>query len=166
MVEAEEMSDSQKVQAVLILSRACGADGMVAGQVLDLSEEKRGLEETLLLHRLKTGAMIAAAAELGCVAAAAGEKACQIARCYGESLGLAFQICDDLLDITGDEQVLGKPIGSDRQEGKTTFVDLLGIEGAEAEVLRYTEMAENAVADLTDSRFLIWLAGALAQRRH
>jgi len=166
LAEADGMSDSQKVQAVQILSRACGADGMVAGQVLDLSEDVRGLEQTLLLHRLKTGAMIAAAAELGCVAADAGDAAREIACCYGENLGLAFQICDDLLDVLGDEQVLGKPIGSDRVEGKTTFVDILGVDGAEREVARYTQIAKAAVEDLPDCAFLLWLAAVLAERRH
>ena len=85
-----------------------------------------------LLHRLKTGAMIAGAAELGCVAAEMpAEKRAQAVE-YAAQLGLAFQIRDDMLDVVGNEQELGKPIGSDREEGKLTFVDLCGLENAAA----------------------------------
>ncbi len=165
MLTAPELSAQQRAECALILARAAGADGMVAGQVLDTLHHLTGREEIAGMHRLKTGAMIAGACELGAAAAGAGETLRQAAREYGYALGLAFQIRDDMLDVMGDEATFGKPIGSDREEGKVTFVDLLGLEGCEAEVLKYTAQAKAALAPLGETDFLEQLADTLSTRK-
>ena len=148
-----------------MLAEACGGDGMVAGQVLDIQGQTADVEALRLLHGLKTGAMIQAAAELGCVAADGGEDLRRRAREYAQHLGLAFQVRDDVLDVTADQAELGKPTGSDAAEGKRTFVDLLGLPGCEELVERETALAKAAVADLPGSGFLLELADMLAERR-
>lgn len=148
----------------LILAKASGADGMVAGQVLDTLHAPQTEEALTEVHRLKTGAMIAAGCLLG-VAAAGGSKALHsAAEEYAHQLGLAFQIRDDMLDVVGDEAVFGKPIGSDREEGKVTFVDLLGVNGCAAAVRKCTERAKAAVAAFDTDGFLSALADSLAER--
>lgn len=162
---APAMTAQQRIDAVAVLSAACGGGGMVAGQVLDVDHLAQGEADLRLLHRLKTGAMLQAAAELGCVAAGADDGLRQRARDYGCHIGLAFQVRDDVLDVVADQGELGKPIGSDRAEGKRTFVDLLGLEACQALVAEETAKAKAALADLPDSGFLLNLADHLAERR-
>ena len=162
---APAMTAQQRIDAVAVLSAACGGGGMVAGQVLDVDHLAQGETDLRLLHRLKTGAMLQAAAELGCVAAGADYGLRQRARDYGCHIGLAFQVRDDVLDVVADQGELGKPIGSDRAEGKRTFVDLLGLEACQALVAEETAKAKAALADLPDSGFLLNLADHLAERR-
>ena len=162
---APAMTAQQRIDAVAVLSAACGGGGMVAGQVLDMDHLAQGEADLRLLHRLKTGAMLQAAAELGCVAAGADYGLRQRARDYGCHIGLAFQVRDDVLDVVADQGELGKPIGSDRAEGKRTFVDLLGLEACQALVAEETAKAKAALADLPDSGFLLNLADHLAERR-
>lgn len=162
---APAMTAQQRIDAVAVLSAACGGGGMVAGQVLDVDHLAQSEADLRLLHRLKTGAMLQAAAELGCVAAGADDGLRQRARDYGCHIGLAFQVRDDVLDVVADQEELGKPIGSDRAEGKRTFVDLLGLEACQALVAEETAKAKAALADLPDSGFLLNLADHLAERR-
>ena len=162
---APAMTAQQRIDAVAVLSAACGGGGMVAGQVLDVDHLAQGEADLRLLHRLKTGAMLQAAAELGCVAAGADDGLRQRARDYGCHIGLAFQVRDDVLDVVADQGELGKPICSDRAEGKRTFVDLLGLEACQALVAEETAKAKAALADLPDSGFLLNLADHLAERR-
>ena len=164
LTEAPCLSAENRLEAVRTLSRACGADGMVAGQVLDSVYDVRDEAGLTTLNRLKTGVMISAAAELGCVAAGMdAEKRCQ-AREFGDGLGLAFQLRDDILDVTGAQEVFGKPIGSDKAEGKVTFVDLLGVDGCQREVEAQTKHAKAAVAGWADSDFLRELADRMVLR--
>ena len=165
LAAAEGRSAQQRIDAVAVLARAAGGDGMVAGQVLDLDGKCRSREQVELLHSLKTGAMIAAAAELGCVAANAAPEQRQAARDYAREVGLAFQIRDDMLDVIADQTEFGKPIGSDREEGKTTFVDLIGLDGCEREVAACTGRAKAALSDFPGNGFLLELADQLAERR-
>ena len=162
---APDMTDDQRVRAVRTLASACGGDGMVAGQVLDLDGNCRNECEVNLLHRLKTGKLLCAAAELGCIAANAPANICRRAVEFGEHIGLAFQIRDDMLDVIGDEQEFGKPIGSDREEGKVTYVDLLGLNECGMLVERETEQAMNALEGIEKNEFLIEFAAKLAERR-
>ena len=163
MIAGAALSAQQRSDAVQVLANACGPAGMVAGQVLDM--QQRSSEDALCrLHSLKTGEMIAAAAELGCIAAAAPMSARQCARRYAMKLGLAFQVYDDVLDVTGTEAQLGKPIGSDREEGKFTFVDLLGVDGALSYAARCTEEACAALDGTQDFQFLRELAQRLLRR--
>ena len=164
IAQAPMMSAENRLEAIQVLSRACGADGMVAGQVLDTMYDvgdEAGLRE---LNRLKTGVMISAAAELGCVASRMPATMRMRALEYADSLGRAFQIQDDILDVTGDQAVFGKPIGSDREEGKVTFVDLKGIAGCQKEVAELTDRAKSAVSTWGDRMFLLTLADELLKR--
>lgn len=165
LASAPHMTAAQRAEAVAVLAEACGADGMVAGQVLDTQSLCASLSEVKCLHSLKTGAMIRGAALLGCVAAGAGEEDRRRAASYAEHIGLAFQIRDDMLDVIADQAELGKPVGSDREEGKVTFVDLLGLEECGKLVERETELAKSAIRDLADSEFLLELADQMADRR-
>lgn len=140
------IDDKQKVMMIKELADAIGADGMIGGQVIDIENESRAgdIDEENLINmcRLKTGALLKASCRLGCISADADGDIIEKAGLFGEKLGLAFQIVDDILDVTGDEKTLGKPIGSDEQQNKTTFVSLYGIEGSKrkAEELTYEAM--------------------------
>ncbi len=126
---AERVAD-----VVFELARASGAIGMVGGQVIDIEAtgKKITAEELETLHRAKTGELLLVAVRAGARMGGADPAAMERLTAYGRALGLAFQIVDDVLDITADLQTLGKDPGSDRDAGKTTFVDLLGIDGARA----------------------------------
>ena len=164
IAEAPCMSDGSRVEAVRVLARACGADGMVAGQVLDTLYGIHTEEQLKAMYRLKTGVMISGAAELGCVAAGMDEEKRRKAREFGDNLGLAFQIRDDILDVEGSEDVFGKPIGSDREEGKVTFVDVKGLAACQQAVEDYTAAAKAAIADWEGSEFLLELADRMVKR--
>ena len=164
IAETPELSDAAKLGAVRSLAWASGADGMVAGQVLDLTEYGRDRETLTLLCERKTCFMIQAAAEMGCAAANAPAALTAALTRYASLLGLAFQIRDDLLDVIGDVAAFGKPIGSDREEGKTTFADVLGTDGCAAEVERLTGEAVASLACVEDAAFLTELARRLATR--
>ncbi|MDD6145446.1 MAG: polyprenyl synthetase family protein [Oscillospiraceae bacterium] len=118
------------LKALSLLSSLAGANGMIGGQVVDLKNEDRqcGLDDLEKMDRLKTGALIKCSALLGAVCAGADEAKMNAAALFAEKLGHAFQIVDDILDVTGDEKELGKPIGSDAQCGKSTYVSVLGLE--------------------------------------
>ena len=121
-------------ELVAALARAAGGQGMVGGQILDLAAERQPLDEHLVirLQRLKTGEMIVFSASAGAILGRAGGSERQHLEMYAHDLGLAFQITDDLLDVTGDAAVLGKTAGKDENAGKATFVSLLGVDGARA----------------------------------
>jgi geranylgeranyl pyrophosphate synthase len=143
------------------LFEAGGIEGMVGGQWLDLEAERRRLplSELTEVHRGKTGALIRAACTLGGMAAEAGPARLEALTAYGEDVGLAFQIADDVLDATGTSEQLGKPAGRDAQLSKSTFVVLLGIEGARVEAQR---LARRAVAHLERAGVPSGALGALA----
>jgi geranylgeranyl diphosphate synthase, type II len=143
------------------LFQAGGIEGMVGGQWLDLEAEGQALQlpDLIGVHRGKTGALIRAACTLGGLAAEAGEVELQALTAYGEDIGLAFQIADDVLDATGTSEELGKPAGRDAQLEKSTYVVLLGIEGARAEA---QQLARSAVAHLDRAGVPSGTLGALA----
>ena len=164
ILTAPGLTVEQKTACALILAKAAGADGMVAGQVIDTLHAPKTQEELTEVHRLKTGAMIAGACKLGVAAAGGTEEQLKDAEKYGYQLGLAFQIRDDMLDVMGNADEFGKPIGSDREEGKVTFVDLLGIDGCQQAVLMCTKQAGEAVCAWDWDGFLANLADMLAER--
>ena len=164
MAEAPCLPAENRLEAVRTLARACGADGMVGGQVLDTVYNVDTAEGLTQLNRLKTGVMISGAAELGCVAAKMNQGMRSQALAYADGIGKAFQIRDDMLDVVGDAAVFGKPIGSDKEEGKVTFVDVLGLDGCAQEVERCTESAKAAVANWSDHMFLWELADRMVGR--
>jgi geranylgeranyl pyrophosphate synthase len=143
------------------LFQAGGIEGMVGGQWLDLEAEGRTLElpELIEIHKGKTGALIQAACTLGGLAAKAAPPELTALTAYGEDVGLAFQIADDVLDATGTSEELGKPAGRDAELSKSTYVALLGIEGARAEAHR---LALKAVAHLDRAGVPSDALGALA----
>lgn len=155
------------VEAVACLAKEAGPEGMVGGQALDMAGEGRALtrKELERLQSLKTGALISAAAELGCIAAGGTAEQRAAVRTYAQCLGRAFQIQDDILDVTGTAEELGKPTGSDRVNEKSTFVTALGLEESHALVHRLTDQAEAALEGFDQPEFLIQLAQSLAQRR-
>ena len=129
------MGRQERVADVVFeLARASGAIGMVGGQVIDIEAtgKKIAVDELETLHRAKTGELLLVAVRAGARMGGADAAAMERLTAYGRALGLAFQIVDDVLDITADLATLGKDPGSDREAGKTTFVDLLGVDGAKA----------------------------------
>ena len=140
------------------------------GEITALFDEFRNVDKDRKrefgqqLNRLKTGMMISGAVELGCVAAKMNAGMRSQALTYADGIGRAFQIRDDMLDVVGDAAVFGKPIGSDREEGKVTFVDVLGLDGCAREVERCTEAAKSAVANWSDHMFLWELADRMVGR--
>lgn len=154
------------VEAVCCLSRAAGSAGMVGGQALDMAGEGRALNrgELELLQSLKTGALISAAAELGCIAAGGAPEQRVRVRDYAQALGRAFQVRDDMLDVISSSEELGKPVGSDRANEKSTFVTVLGLEGCSALVESLTRQGIGALSGFDNPDFHIQLARSLAER--
>lgn len=156
--------------AVYELSRAAGSFGMIGGQVMDLAGEHQRLplEALKKLHAHKTGAMIEVSATLGCLAAglSLNDPRTEAAKRFARGIGLAFQIVDDVLDATADEALLGKPIGSDAENEKTTFLTYFTVDEALNEARAVTKEAKEALADLPQSTFLMELADYLLSRNH
>ena len=150
-----------------ILAGAAGVDGICGGQFMDLSAEGHALsaEELSALQGRKTGALLSAACMLGAVAAGADETAIDLASQYGAQLGAAFQIRDDMLDVLSTVGELGKPIGSDKRDGKTTFMSLYGEERCARMVEKITAQACATVAGMDADGFLTALAKKMASRR-
>lgn len=152
-----------------ILADLAGMSGMVGGQVIDLiSEGKKVPLETLgEMHLKKTGALISVACMMGAASAGADEETVRLAKDYGTNLGLAFQIMDDILDVTSNEETLGKPIGSDKDNEKSTFVTLLGINRCYELVKEYTEKAISALESINgDTAELKEIAIKMSERKN
>lgn len=130
-------------ECIRILSKCAGVNGMIGGQVIDLESEGKaiGIDTVITLNALKTSCLLQAAAMLGCAVSCADNAVMTAAENYGFNLGLAFQIVDDILDVTGDISVLGKPIGSDAENNKSNFVSLLGLDEAKKQAQLYTDKA-------------------------
>lgn len=161
-----ELPAERIVEAVACLSLAAGPSGMVGGQALDMAGEGRGLTQSELeqLQSLKTGALICAAAELGCIAAGGSREQRIQVRGYAQALGRAFQIRDDMLDVISTDQELGKPVGSDRTNEKNTFVTCLGLENCARLVDQLTQQAIQSLEGFAGPDFHGWLARQLAER--
>lgn len=161
-----DLSDENKVMAVSLLSQNSGVSGMIGGQVIDLLFENAepSLKDLLTMYRLKTGALISAACLMGCISANATKEQFAAASKYAYTLGIAFQIQDDILDIIGDESKLGKPIGSDAQNNKSTYASIAGIEKAKKDVQLLTDNAISQLSVFEDNEFLIALSRALINR--
>ena len=145
------------------LAARCGTRGMVAGQCADLTAEETGGNAELLryIHLHKTADLLTAPLAMGLTLAGAGEDLLAQAREYGKNLGIAFQIIDDILDVTGDEATLGKHTGKDAQEHKCTWVSLYGLDQARKDAKTYTERAADSIKN--DENAAIFLK-TLAQR--
>lgn len=138
-----ELPAENRLNAVAVLAKQAGAMGMIGGQVIDLDSECKNVPIQVLkeMDDLKTGALISAACQMGCILAGADDKLIQAADRYAKNIGLAFQIMDDILDTTSTSEELGKPVGSDTENEKSTYVSLLGIGAAQELVNQLTEQA-------------------------
>lgn len=170
MLALAPVPDKAVRDAVAALSRAAGSFGMIGGQVIDLAGEgkKLPLDTLLKLHANKTGALIAVSAELGCIAAGLSrddERTCA-AREFAQSMGLAFQIVDDVLDATSDTETLGKSIGSDERSKKTTFLTYYTSQEAMHYAMEMTEKGKSALEGIEGNAFLLALADHLLNRRN
>ena len=168
IAEANSLSPYERIEAVRILSSAAGERGMIGGQVIDLMGESRKLdfEDLLRLHSHKTGALIECSVRLGCLAAGYGENSpeAEKLREYAKNIGLAFQVIDDILDRISSEEELGKPIGSDATNNKTTFLTFYSIDEAKAFAGALTERAISAISDIEGSELLTDFACYLLER--
>lgn len=161
-----DLPPETKAQAVSLLAQNAGVGGMLGGQVLDIKYEltEPTMRELLTVHKMKTGALISAACIMGCLAAGAGSEQISAASKFAYHLGIAFQIKDDILDIVGTSEALGKPVGSDSANHKTTYATKAGLEKAQADVKRLTDKALAALDVFEDRTFLCTLAKALIER--
>ncbi|WP_106627699.1 polyprenyl synthetase family protein [Selenomonas massiliensis] len=150
------------------ISRAAGAEGMVGGQVLDLEAENRqiSMEELRRVHTGKTGALFRAALRSGAILAGASEEQLSALTAYADHFGLAFQITDDILDVIGNAEEIGKPVGSDEKNHKSTYVTLTSLEMAQELARRTVEEAEAALSAFgQEAAFLRELVAYLVNRK-
>lgn len=165
------LSPLQKSEMVLLLAQAAGDRGMICGQVLDINAPKANIGDMaylLQMHRMKTGALIRAAAKLGCISAGK-EYDAQImtaADLYASNIGLAFQIVDDVLDVTGDAQELGKNTGVDSRANKLTFLNFYSVDEAMTYASQLTQQAIEAISTYDCDGRLCALAEYLLKRTH
>ena len=155
------------ISGVSALSSLAGSRGMIGGQVIDLLNENNpnaDFENLQLMDSLKTGALIEAACVLGCIVAGADEEKLNAARCFAQNIGLAFQIKDDVLDVTSSLEKLGKMTGSDSQNGKSTYVTLLGVEKCQRLVEKLTDDAMSSLEAFDNNEALKAYAEYLAHR--
>ena len=164
VVSNAELPPERVLEAIQVLSECAGSLGMVGGQVLDIQSEHRVLseQEVLDIQTRKTGALISAACAMGAIAGGANEAQYDAACQFAAGLGLAFQIRDDILDVIGSAEELGKNVGTD--EEKNTFVRLYGLEECEVLVGKYTDLAISALACFDDADFLRQLSLDLTER--
>lgn len=155
------------VQAMGIISKSSGMNGMIGGQVLDMKGAD-SYDELIELYRMKTGAIITAAAKIGVLSSGVNDaKIYNAITSYTDNVGIAFQIKDDILDLEGDEKLLGKRVGHDEATGKKTFVNSLGIDGAKLALEEYTANAKSALSIFGDkAEFLLEMADYLLLRNH
>lgn len=157
------------VKAIHELSVYAGSRGMIGGQIIDMQNEEKDdvkFESLQLMDNLKTGCLISVACALGCIAAGADDKLIDSAKIFGEKIGLAFQIKDDILDVTSSFEKLGKMTGSDANNNKSTYVKLLGIEKCEELVKTLTNEAMNALEAFPDNDLIKEYANYLADREY
>lgn len=163
VVNDANLEPDQKVALVALIAKSSGGEGMIAGQIMDIEAEGQQIDINAMrcIHRHKTGALIAAAIECGGIVAGVRSSQAAILRRFGADLGLAFQIIDDVIDVTESMQKHGKAIASDETNGKATYVNLLGLEPARKEA---EELLQKALASLKELEIETSLLGALAER--
>ena len=165
-----EMPDRIQASLCRLLARAAGHDGMAGGQAIDLASVGHALGEDELrqMHRLKTGALLRCSVMLGAACAEPTDAARQALARYGDAIGLAFQVVDDILDVTADSATLGKTAGKDAAQDKPTYVSLMGLDRSRAYAASLFDEAVSALAasGLPDTRALQALATMVIQRAH
>ncbi len=162
-----KLSFEQRIKVIKVLSEAVGVMGMIGGQTVDVQNVGKPFDAELLLkmYSMKTSALIKCACVMGCICA---EKYDMIpaAEEYAEALGLAFQIVDDILDITADEKLLGKPVHSDADLNKATYPAVFGLDAAEKKAEELTAKAVSIAESFPDSDFLSQLTAYLLKREY
>ncbi|MBQ5389581.1 MAG: polyprenyl synthetase family protein [Clostridia bacterium] len=161
-------SAESKLAALHELAKASGADGMCEGQMIDIESEgkKLSFDQLLNLHAHKTGALLRVAAKLGVIAANGSEEDLRAADTYGAGIGLAFQIVDDVLDRYGNAEALGKPVGSDQKNEKTTFLSFMDAKEALAYAKNVSDEACKAICGYKNADTLCELAEYLLTRKN
>lgn len=164
-----ELPAESRAKCAQLLANAVGLDGMCGGQYLDMIWEGKQLTEQELteINSRKTGALLIAACQMGVAAAGGSELMLDAAGHYGAAIGMAFQIRDDMLDVLSTEEELGKPIGSDAQENKNTYMVLMGKDGCQSTIEKLTAFAKGILSEaFEDTDFLCGLADSLAIRNN
>jgi len=163
-----ELGNSPHAAALTVeLAQAAGSSGMVGGQVLDIAEDRPAkLAYLSRMHGLKTGRLLRAACRMGVISAAGSPALLEAAGRFGEHVGLAFQIIDDVLDVTGSSAALGKTHGADAAAGKVTYPSLLGVQRARDMAEEEIRMAIEALSDFKNAAALRALAQYTVERRH
>lgn len=167
MAEDSHLNDSQKAALCATLSAREGALGMTGGELKDMdyeTQENVTLSEIENMCLAKTGAFMASSCEMGVICAGGTTEQVAAAKEFGYLVGLAFQIIDDILDVTSTEEMLGKPIGSDAEEGKTTFVNLMGLDEAKTRAAELSAKAHDVLGAFAQTEFLHALTDALLVR--
>lgn len=168
IADAKELTAEQKIQIISFLANSVGRDGMIGGQVIDMENENRtDVDEENLknMYRCKTGQLLAVSCAMGAICADASGETIRAAAEYGLRLGFAFQIIDDILDVTSTLEELGKPVGSDAEKNKTTFVTLYGIEKAKELADEATSQALEWLDAIDNNEFLKELTEVLLRRK-
>ncbi|MGN0160397.1 MAG: polyprenyl synthetase family protein [Lachnospiraceae bacterium] len=153
--QADSREDYVKIsEALRVFMGKAGIYGMIGGQTVDVLNDGKPLTQDMLdfIFRLKTGALLEASVMIGAILAGACDEDVKRMEQVGRGVGMAFQIQDDILDVIGDEKVLGKPVLSDEKNNKTTYVTLYGMDKAKADVIFYTKMALDALCELKDAQ--------------
>ena len=162
--------DRMRAEAVRLIARSAGDVGMIGGQIMDLDGETKTLplEKLLRLHGMKTGALIECSALLGCLAAgfSPDSEEARAASTYARNIGLAFQVIDDILDLTATAEQLGKSVGGDAEHHKTTFLTYFDVDGARAYAEKLTKDAIASIAHWESGETLRQLAQYLLERTY
>lgn len=168
-VKYSELTSDKTLGCICALAEAAGTEGMIGGQVIDMESEEAGADAKKLhaMHKGKTSALIIGAVKMGAIVGGANADETHALIQYAENLGIAFQIKDDILDVEGNAQILGKNTGMDAQMQKTTFVSLYGVEKSKEMLAEYTQRAKEALEIFGPrSDFLIQFADYLLRRDH
>lgn len=166
-MEQLDISPEQKLAIINEIAQCAGAEGMIGGQTVDMASEGKtiSLEDLEYIHEHKTGKLLTASILTGAILAGANEKQLEVLRKFSKHLGLAFQIRDDILDVEGNEELIGKPVGSDVGNNKITYPSLLTLEGAKTKLTEETDLAIRALNSINfEKSYLMDITNLVAER--
>lgn len=168
VIAESALNDKIKVKLISKLTSCVGVTGMIGGQIMDIKFEKceSSMDSLLKMYYYKTGALLTAACSMGCICAGANEQQILEAEEFAKNLGLAFQVQDDILDVTSSYEELGKLTGSDSKAGKNTYVSLAGVEQSQKDVEKFTEAAIHNLCQFNNNDFVLELTKMLATRKN
>ena len=162
--DESKVKSANIIRAAKELANCAGMHGMIGGQVIDVCETAKTVEDLELIHLLKTSKLMVAACKCACILAGASEEYVKLAEEFAVNLGLAFQIIDDILDVTGSAEVLGKATFSDEDSEKITYVNILGIEKAREQAKIYSKKARESAEQFPNPNKLLGIVDALLVR--